>query len=220
MKASSTAFPVRPCAQGARAQPGELGAVARRQLWSRRARVPGLTDDAAPPALASRRASSPQRRRTCIARISGLRRLVLCADRTAQLARANAWIRRRRSGARPRSYRLCIRPGSAGASAQPRQPHDDRIPGERSSRRTPSRRCQWRRRDDAGPRPRRVLCQCVADAELAPRQLLFPRKAGLRARSPRYPGDGKSRSPPAMVIGLGLTAPRLYGSPCARGRSA
>jgi hypothetical protein len=36
-------------------------------------------------------------------------------------------------------------------SAEPRQPPDDRIPGERSSRHAPTRRCLWRRGDRAGP---------------------------------------------------------------------
>jgi hypothetical protein len=97
-------------------------------------------------------------------------------------------------------------------SAQPRQPGDDRIPAERSSRRDPSRRCLWRHCNRAvpghaaarfrirplalasvGPRPgwtrrhRRAtptVCICT------PRQVSPRRRALLSARSGPWPAVG------------------------------
>jgi hypothetical protein len=37
----------------------------------------------------------------------------------------------------------------------------------------------------------------------------YPRIAGLRPTSPRYPSDKESRSPPGMVMDFDLAAPRL-----------
>jgi hypothetical protein len=59
------------------------------------------------------------------------------------------------------SSSLAVSPKLSGAgSAEPRQPRDDRIPGERSSRRAGSRRCLWRhldRVDSARSAPKRAI---------------------------------------------------------------
>ena len=57
-------------------------------------------------------------------------------------------------------------------SAQPRQLRDDRIPGERSSRRAPSRRCLWR----PSATPRRL----GASRRLATRRSRYEQRTRLR----------------------------------------
>ena len=70
--------------------------------------------------------------------------------------------------------------------AEPRQPRDDRIPGERSSRRAPSRRCLWRRSDGPGRGP--------AEATL-------PRQTAGRAHRVTGPASGTGPIPAAQSDG-------------------
>jgi hypothetical protein len=107
---------------------------------------------------------------------------------------------RRRGQIRTLGIAQTQRCGSA-QPRHPRHPRDDRIPGERSSRRAPSWRCLWRPGDDA-PRRRRTSASPRTRSPARPRDDSMPlttseplRDEGAHPGSARAFPRKRSRSP-------------------------